>query len=174
MAYFSFCNSAVAKQFAYWICINYREAYGMFATNGILFNHESPRRGTYLFTCACPTAPRAIVSHGGDCVLLVLKLLAIHNPCTNLRQNFSKFSTQKKTFPFLPASPKKKQKTKQKTKNKKADTLVDLNTTKARHSFLSSKSAIGGDFFCVLSLINPAKHKHPSILLLKQRREPRL
>lgn len=36
---------AIAKLFAYWITINYREAYGMFACNGILFNHESPRRG---------------------------------------------------------------------------------------------------------------------------------
>jgi GDPmannose 4,6-dehydratase len=36
---------AVAKQFSYWICVNYREAYGMFIANGILFNHESPRRG---------------------------------------------------------------------------------------------------------------------------------
>ena len=35
----------VAKLFAYWICVNYREAYGMFACNGILFNHESPVRG---------------------------------------------------------------------------------------------------------------------------------
>ncbi len=36
---------AVAKLFAYWICVNYREAYGMFICNGILFNHESPVRG---------------------------------------------------------------------------------------------------------------------------------
>ena len=36
---------AVAKMYAYWITINYRESYGMFACNGILFNHESPRRG---------------------------------------------------------------------------------------------------------------------------------
>jgi len=36
---------AVAKQFSYWMCVNYREAYGMFIANGILFNHESPRRG---------------------------------------------------------------------------------------------------------------------------------
>ena len=36
---------AVAKMYAYWITINYREAYGMFACNGILFNHESPNRG---------------------------------------------------------------------------------------------------------------------------------
>lgn len=35
----------VAKVMAYWITVNYREAYGIFATNGILFNHESPRRG---------------------------------------------------------------------------------------------------------------------------------
>ena len=35
----------VAKLYAYWITINYREAYGLFACNGILFNHESPRRG---------------------------------------------------------------------------------------------------------------------------------
>jgi GDPmannose 4,6-dehydratase len=35
----------VAKLYAYWIVVNYREAYGMFAVNGILFNHESPRRG---------------------------------------------------------------------------------------------------------------------------------
>src|SRR5277367_5165731 len=35
----------VAKLYAYWIVVNYREAYGMYACNGILFNHESPRRG---------------------------------------------------------------------------------------------------------------------------------
>jgi len=35
----------VAKLYAYWITINYRESYGMYACNGILFNHESPRRG---------------------------------------------------------------------------------------------------------------------------------
>ena len=36
---------AVAKMYAYWITVNYREAYGMYACNGILFNHESSRRG---------------------------------------------------------------------------------------------------------------------------------
>ena len=36
---------AVAKLYAFWICVNYREAYNMFASNGILFNHESPMRG---------------------------------------------------------------------------------------------------------------------------------
>ncbi|KAG0215396.1 hypothetical protein BGX33_001245, partial [Mortierella sp. NVP41] len=46
----------VAKMYAYWITINYREAYDMYACNGILFNHESPRRGrtfvTRKITCA--------------------------------------------------------------------------------------------------------------------------
>ena len=41
---------AVAKLYAYWICINYREAYGIYACNGILFNHESPRRGETFVT----------------------------------------------------------------------------------------------------------------------------
>ena len=41
---------AVAKMYAYWITINYREAYGMFACNGILFNHESPVRGETFVT----------------------------------------------------------------------------------------------------------------------------
>ena len=40
----------VAKLYAYWICVNYREAYGMYACNGILFNHESPRRGETFVT----------------------------------------------------------------------------------------------------------------------------
>ena len=41
---------AVAKLYAYWITVNYREAYGLFACNGILFNHESPRRGETFVT----------------------------------------------------------------------------------------------------------------------------
>ena len=41
---------AVAKLYAYWITVNYREAYGLFACNGILFNHESPRRGETFIT----------------------------------------------------------------------------------------------------------------------------
>jgi GDPmannose 4,6-dehydratase len=40
----------VAKLFAYWMVVNYREAYGIFASNGILFNHESPRRGNTFVT----------------------------------------------------------------------------------------------------------------------------
>lgn len=57
---------AVAKQYAYWITVNYREAYGIHASNGILFNHESPRRGKCELrrgVCAC------------GCVLVHLLLL---------------------------------------------------------------------------------------------------
>ncbi len=41
---------AAAKVYSYWICVNYREAYGIFACNGILFNHESPVRGETFVT----------------------------------------------------------------------------------------------------------------------------
>jgi GDPmannose 4,6-dehydratase len=47
---------AVAKQYAFWILVNYREAYGMHLTNGILFNHESPRRGSTFVTRKVTTA----------------------------------------------------------------------------------------------------------------------
>jgi GDPmannose 4,6-dehydratase len=47
---------AVAKQYAFWILVNYREAYGMHLTNGILFNHESPRRGRTFVTRKITTA----------------------------------------------------------------------------------------------------------------------
>ena len=46
----------VAKLYAYWIIKNYREAYGLFASNGILFNHESPRRGGTFVTRKITTA----------------------------------------------------------------------------------------------------------------------
>lgn len=51
---------AVAKLYAYWITVNYREAYGMFATNGILFNHESPLRGETFVTRKITRAAAAI------------------------------------------------------------------------------------------------------------------
>ncbi|GAB3441439.1 GDP-mannose 4,6-dehydratase [Insolitispirillum peregrinum] len=54
---------AAAKLYAYWITVNYREAYGMFATNGILFNHESPRRGETFVTRKITRAVAAI-EHG--------------------------------------------------------------------------------------------------------------
>ena len=47
---------AVAKMYAYWITVNYREAYGIYACNGILFNHESPRRGETFVTRKIPGA----------------------------------------------------------------------------------------------------------------------
>lgn len=54
-------SSAVAKQYAFWILVNYREAYGMHLTNGILFNHESPRRGRTFVTRKITTAVARIV-----------------------------------------------------------------------------------------------------------------
>ena len=51
---------AVAKLYAYWICVNYREAYGVHASNGILFNHESPLRGETFVTRKITRAAAAI------------------------------------------------------------------------------------------------------------------
>jgi GDPmannose 4,6-dehydratase len=51
---------AVAKLYAYWICVNYREAYGMHTSNGILFNHESPMRGETFVTQKIAMAVAAI------------------------------------------------------------------------------------------------------------------
>ena len=51
---------AAAKMYAYWITVNYREAYGIHATNGILFNHESPRRGETFVTRKITRAAAAI------------------------------------------------------------------------------------------------------------------
>ncbi|MBA2964822.1 MULTISPECIES: GDP-mannose 4,6-dehydratase [Ramlibacter] len=56
---------AVAKMYAYWITVNYREAYGMYACNGILFNHESPRRGE-TFVTRKVTRGLANISQGLD------------------------------------------------------------------------------------------------------------
>lgn len=53
----------VAKLYSYWITVNYREAYGLFATNGILFNHESPRRG-YTFVTKKISSAVANIRHG--------------------------------------------------------------------------------------------------------------
>lgn len=61
---------AVAKMYAYWIAVNYRESYGMFACNGILFNHESPRRGETFVTRKI-TRGLANISQGlEDCLYL--------------------------------------------------------------------------------------------------------
>jgi GDPmannose 4,6-dehydratase len=60
----------VSKTFAYWIVVNYREAYGMFASNGILFNHESPRRGETFVTRKITRAVARIVAGRQEAVYL--------------------------------------------------------------------------------------------------------
>jgi len=59
-----------AKIYGYWITKNYREAYGMFACNGILFNHESPRRGETFVTRKITMATAAIALGQQDCLYL--------------------------------------------------------------------------------------------------------
>lgn len=61
---------AVAKLYAYWITINYREAYGMYACNGILFNHESPNRGETFVTRKITRALARIKLGLQDCLYL--------------------------------------------------------------------------------------------------------
>ncbi|HOB62778.1 MAG TPA: GDP-mannose 4,6-dehydratase [Candidatus Competibacteraceae bacterium] len=61
---------AVAKLYAYWITINYREAYGMHASNGILFNHESPQRGETFVTRKITRALARIALGLQDCLYL--------------------------------------------------------------------------------------------------------
>ncbi len=61
---------AVAKLYAYWITVNYREAYGMYACNGILFNHESPIRGETFVTRKITRALARIKLELQDCLFL--------------------------------------------------------------------------------------------------------
>jgi GDPmannose 4,6-dehydratase len=61
---------AVAKQYSFWIVVNYREAYDMFAVNGILFNHESPRRGPTFVTRKITRAVARISRGVQDCIYL--------------------------------------------------------------------------------------------------------
>ena len=61
---------AVSKMFAYWMCVNYREAYGIFACNGILFNHESERRGETFVTRKITRALGEIAQGLSDCLYL--------------------------------------------------------------------------------------------------------
>lgn len=61
---------AVAKLYAYWITVNYREAYGMYACNGILFNHESPLRGETFVTRKITRAAAKIVLGLQDCLYM--------------------------------------------------------------------------------------------------------
>jgi GDPmannose 4,6-dehydratase len=60
----------VAKLYAYWIVVNYREAFGLHASNGILFNHESPRRGENFVTRKITMAAAAIKAGKKECVYL--------------------------------------------------------------------------------------------------------
>lgn len=69
---------AVAKLYAYWITVNYREAYGMYACNGILFNHESPRRGETFVTRKI-TRGLANISQGLDTCLYIGNLDALRD-----------------------------------------------------------------------------------------------
>lgn len=59
-----------AKLYAYWVTVNYREAYGLFACNGILFNHESPRRGETFVTKKITKAVARIFQGRQDCLFL--------------------------------------------------------------------------------------------------------
>lgn len=61
---------AVAKMYAYWIVVNYRESYGMYACNGILFNHESPRRGETFVTRKITRAIANIAQGTDKCLYL--------------------------------------------------------------------------------------------------------
>ncbi len=61
---------AVAKMYAYWICVNYREAYDIYACNGILFNHESPLRGETFVTRKITRALARISLNLQDCLHL--------------------------------------------------------------------------------------------------------
>ena len=61
---------AAAKLYAYWITVNYREAYGIYACNGILFNHESPRRGETFVTRKISRAVARIKLGLQDCLYL--------------------------------------------------------------------------------------------------------
>ena len=73
---------AVAKLYAYWITVNYRESYGMYACNGILFNHESPRRGETFVTRKI-TRAIANIAQGLESCLYTARLGA----CQRLRQD---------------------------------------------------------------------------------------
>ena len=61
---------AAAKLYAYWITVNYREAYGIFAANGILFNHEGPLRGETFVTRKITRAVNAINIGVQNCLYL--------------------------------------------------------------------------------------------------------
>jgi len=69
---------AVAKMYAYWIAVNYRESYGLYACNGILFNHESPRRGETFVTRKI-TRGIANIAHGLEACLFLGNMDALRD-----------------------------------------------------------------------------------------------
>jgi GDPmannose 4,6-dehydratase len=69
---------AVAKMYAYWITVNYRESYGIYACNGILFNHESPRRGETFVTRKI-TRGLANIAHGQESCLYLGNMDALRD-----------------------------------------------------------------------------------------------
>jgi len=68
--FYPYSPYAAAKQYAYWIALNYREAYGMFISNGILFNHESERRGETFVTRKITIAAARIAKGLQSCLYL--------------------------------------------------------------------------------------------------------
>ena len=75
-----------AKVYAYWITVNYREAYGLFACNGILFNHESPMRGeTFVSRKITRALTRIQVGLAGDPASRQSRFPARLGPCARLR-----------------------------------------------------------------------------------------
>ncbi len=75
---------AAAKLYAYWITVNYREAYGMHASNGILFNHESPIRGETFVTRKITRAVAAITRAAGQALSRQSRRQARLGPCPRL------------------------------------------------------------------------------------------
>ena len=69
---------AVAKLYAYWITVNYRESYGMYACNGVLFNHESPRRGETFVTRKI-TRGLSNIAQGLECCLYMGNMDALRD-----------------------------------------------------------------------------------------------
>ena len=65
----------VAKMYAYWITVNYRESYGLYACNGVLFNHESPRRGETFVTKKITRGLSRVHCGLDDCIYLGILIL---------------------------------------------------------------------------------------------------
>ena len=79
---------AVAKLYAYWITVNYRESYGMYACNGILFNHESKRRGETFVTRKITCEMSRVATGLKDCLYLGnLNALSDWGQCQGLRSD---------------------------------------------------------------------------------------